>query len=49
MSQILETLNQKKENYKDQIEELKTVIKKGKEATKKDVGNLQTCTKRGSW
>ena len=29
-----------KENYKEQIEELKTVIKKVKEATKKDVGNL---------
>ena len=33
------------ENYKEQIEELKTVIKKMKEATKKDVSNLNEGTK----
>ena len=34
-----------KENYKEQIEELKTVIKNIKEATKNDVGNLNERTK----
>ena len=34
-----------KENYKEQIEELKTVIKKVKDASKKDVGNLNERTK----
>ena len=34
-----------KENYKEQIEEIKTVIKKVKDASKKDVGNLNERTK----
>ena len=34
-----------KDNYKDQIEELKTVIMKVKDASKKNVGNLNERTK----
>ena len=34
-----------KKNYKEQIEEIKTVIKKVKDASKKDVGNLNERTK----
>ena len=34
-----------KDNYKDQIEEMKTVIKNVKDASKKDLGNLNKRTK----